>query len=246
MSAANATQVNSTQAPQQLPLAIGLRQWQMFDSFIPGANQQLVSVLKTSIQFGGERFLYLWGSSRSGKSHLLHASCELAEQLSKTRAYIPFQQIDELTTDILAGLECLELICLDDIQAIAGRSDWEHALFHLFNRLKERNRLLLVTANQSPCSLPIDLADLKTRLTWGASYQLQTLNDEEKVELLIREAQHRGMTLPLNTAKYILHHTPRSIDALHELLEELDQKSLADQRKLTIPYVRKFIVENYK
>lgn len=230
-------------SPQQLPLAIGLPQWQIFDSFFSGPNQQLVSVLKASIKNNFTTFIYLWGPARSGKSHLLQASCVLAEQLSKTSAYIPLQQIDELSTDILTGLECLELICLDDVQVIAGRSVWEQALFHLFNCLRERNRLLLVAANQSPGSLPLDLADLKTRLTWGASYQLQALNDEEKVQLLIKNARDRGMTLSVDTAKYILHHTPRSMDALQELLEQLDQRSLADQRKLTIPFVRQLMME---
>ncbi len=231
------------QAPQQLPLAVGLRQSAIFDSFFPGPNRQLVSALKSSIQEGGETFLYLWGPAKSGKSHLLQASCQLAEQRTKSRAYIPMKQIDEFTPDILTRLERLELVCLDDIQMIAGRSSWEQALFHLFNRLRERNGLLLAAANMSPSSLPIDLADLKSRLTWGASYQLQTLNDNEKLQLLINNAQHRGMTLSTDTAKYILHHTPRSMEALQELLEQLDQRSLADQRKLTIPFVRKLIIE---
>ena len=234
------------QAPQQLLLAVGLRQSATFDSFFPGPNRQLVAALKSSVQKGGETFLYLWGPANSGKSHLLQASCQLAEQRTKSRVYISMKQIDEFTPDILNGLERLELVCLDDIQIIAGQSIWEQALFHLFNRLRERNGLLLAAANTSASSLPIDLADLKSRLTWGASYQLHTLNDREKLQLLINSAQRRGMTLSTDTAKYILHHTPRSMETLLELLEQLDQRSLVDQRKLTIPFVRKLIIEMYQ
>jgi DnaA family protein len=139
---------------------------------------------------------------------------------------------------MLDDIEQMELICLDDIHAIAGNSTWEEALFHLFNRAKEQGTNLIITSDSSPSTLQINLPDLVSRLASGTSYRLTTLDDSAKMELLIEKANERGMELSPETASYILKNHSRNIGALLEFLNQLDRASLAAQRKLTIPFVR--------
>ncbi len=155
--------------------------------------------------------------------------------------YLPMREIGPLSPEILFGLEQLSLICLDDIHLITGSADWEEALFHLFNRLRESNCHLIISADQPPNRLNIQLADLKSRLTWGPCYQLQILDDQEQQHALIKAAEQRSISLNSETARYLQQRLPRDMHSLMSLIDWLDHHSLVAQRKLTIPFVRELM-----
>ncbi|MBQ0782397.1 MAG: DnaA regulatory inactivator Hda, partial [Thalassolituus oleivorans] len=112
------------------------------------------------------------------------------------------------------------------------------AIFHLFNRIRDRQSHLLIAANANPQQLGIRLPDLTSRLSWGMVYQVGALADEEKVLALLLRAHRRGLNLTDDVARYILTRGPRDSQALFDLLERLDQASLTAQRKLTIPFIK--------
>lgn len=226
---------------KQLALGVTLREHTNLETFIAGDNRQAVSDLTVCAEGRGEPFLYLWGGEAVGKSHLLQAACQLADQAGRGAVYIPLSQAAEFDPAILNGLDSLQLVCLDDIQQVAGDAAWEQAIFHLFNRLRDQGATLLVAASQSPSSLPFQLPDLGSRMNWGLCYQLLPLNDREKQFALISGAARRGLEMSEETAGYILRHTSRNMGALRDLLERLDQASLEAQRRLTTPFVRTFL-----
>ncbi|HHH38835.1 MAG TPA: DnaA regulatory inactivator Hda [Sedimenticola sp.] len=221
----------------QLPLDIVLRESASLDAFQPGRNREVVAAIRACAEGRGESFLYLWGRPGSGRSHLLQGACRLASEQGLAVAYLPLGQGPDMPGEILAGLGELALVCLDDIHAITGRPAWERGIFHLFNRLRGRDARLLVSADRPPAGLPLTLPDLKSRLGWGLTYQLQPLNDEEKLEAMTAAARRRGMELPAATARYILRRAPRDMGSLLEILSRLDRASLAAQRRLTVPFV---------
>ncbi|MGD8587895.1 MAG: DnaA regulatory inactivator Hda [Chromatiales bacterium] len=221
----------------QLPLGIALRPRLDFGSFIPGRNEEAVARLRQA----QDPFIYLWGGPGCGKSHLLQAACRQQGKLGDRCAFVPLLQIAELQPAMLEGLEGLDLVCLDDLEQLAGKDDWELKLFNLYNLLRERQARLLVTAHMPPTQLPIRLPDLASRLTWGPCYQLNTLDDDGRLELLIRHAQQRGLKLSGDTASFLLQRIPRDIHYLIGIVDQLDQASLAEQRPLTIPFVRKVL-----
>ena len=222
---------------QQLSLGLTLRPSVDFTSFIAGRNAEAVSRLRTP----QDPFVYLWGESGSGKSHLLQAACQQAHQQDRLPAYLPLKSEREIDPAMLEGLEGYALVCLDDLEQIAGRSEWEHAIFNLFNLLRENGAQLVVAADRPPAALPLKLADLASRLTWGPCYHLIPLDDDERLELLMRSAERRGMHLSVETASFLLQRTPRDIHFLSLLIDRLDRASLAAQRRLTIPFVREIL-----
>jgi DnaA family protein len=223
----------------QLPLRIGFTHRARLDNFIIGGNGELVDTLGRWL--AGEihaTVVYLWGSRGSGRSHLLSAACEVAEQKGRSFAYLPLDSADSLPAASLDGLERRELVCLDDLDAVAGRADWEEALFHLFNRLRDADGHLLVSAACGPAALPLALEDLRSRLTWGLTYHLAALDDEGKRTLLRQQATERGLQLSTEAADYLLSRCPRDTAALITLMDRLDLAALAAQRRLTIPFLR--------
>ncbi len=226
---------------RQLALSLTLPENTSIESYLPASNQQAVADLCSCARGSGEPFIYLWGAEQTGKSHLLQAATQLADQAGRTALYLPLDQNTLLSPAIFDDLEQLDLICLDGVDRIAGQPDWEQGLFGLFNRLREQQKSLLVAARCSPLSLPIRLPDLVSRLSWGLCYQLQPLNDQDKIQALTAAAASRGLPVSEETARYILHHTQRDMGSLRRLLRQLDQASLEAKRGLTIPFIKAFL-----
>ena len=124
------------------------------------------------------------------------------------------------------------------MQLIAGDELWQKAVFDLFNRVIEQNKRLIITGDQSVPQLNLGLADLVSRLSWGMTDQIKPLDDEEKLIALKFRAQQRGLLLSDEVAKYLLSHLSREMTHLILALDELDEASIREQRKITIPFIK--------
>lgn len=224
--------------PAQLPLGVGLRDDATFANFLPRGNAALVSALQAQLDADGEAFIYLWGGEGSGRSHLLQAACHEAGARDKRALYLPLHDLGHFPPHMLEDAERLDLVVIDDIEAVIGRKRWEEALFHGFNRLRDAGKRLVIAATAPPRQLDVKLPDLASRLTWGVTFQIQRLDDDGRFEALQLRARARGMQLPDEVARYILHRGPRRLSELFDALERLDRASLSAQRKLTIPFVK--------
>ena len=223
---------------QQIPLALHLQHAPGLDDFIVGANRMVIDALADSLAGHGEAVIYLSGPDGCGRTHLLLGHCAAAERRGLKCAYLPLADTGQLAPAMLEGLENLDLIAVDDVHAIAGDRDWEHSLFTLFNRCREHDTRLLFSADRGPAALPLDLPDLRSRLAWGLTLAVQALDDAGRLQLLQSLARRRALALPEEVARYLLDRSPRHPSALDGAMERLDRASLAEQRRLTIPFVR--------
>ncbi|WP_220812930.1 DnaA regulatory inactivator Hda [Pseudomonas paralcaligenes] len=227
--------------PVQLPLGVRLRDDATFANYYPGANAAALGYVERLCEADAgwtESLIHLWGGEGVGRSHLLQAACLRFEQRGEQAVYLPLAEVADYGPELLDGLDQAELVCLDDLDAVAGRADWEETLFHLFNRLRDSGRRLLLAATASPRELPVALPDLQSRLTLALVFQLHALSDEDKLRALQLRASRRGLHLTDDVGRFILTRGERSMSALFELLERLDQASLQAQRKLTIPFLK--------
>lgn len=222
----------------QLTLSISLRDDATFANYYSLENLGLVEQLQTMATGKGEQSIFIWGAQATGKSHLLQAVCHEADSQGLTSAYLPLRDHIFLSPDMCENLEIMDLICIDDLESIAGQTVWEVALFHLFNRVKDAGHRIIFSADKNVSELGIQLPDLRSRLTWGLNYQIKPLTDEEKLAALKLRARHRGMSLPLDVTQFILNHYSRDMSRLFSALDTLDKLSLAEHRKLTIPFVK--------
>jgi DnaA family protein len=223
---------------RQLPLDLSLRPPATLASFVPGDNLQALDVLRTLAEGTGESLVFLHGPAGSGRTHLLAGTCEHAVARGARCAYVPLREAPGLSPDLLNGLDDLDVVCIDDVDAIAGERDWEAALFRLFNALRDRGGRLVASADCPPAALPLALPDLRSRLGWGLTLGLRPLHDQALADALQRAAAARGMRLDADVARYILERCPRHLPRLLRLLDDLDRASLAAQRTLTIPFVK--------
>lgn len=226
----------SSSGQQQLPLPVRLKDEATFDNFLPqAATRALIAALQQQASGAGEAIIYLYGGAGSGKSHLLQASCHLAG----SAIYLPLHELMEYEpAEVLQGIEALDLVCLDDVERVLQRADWELALFDLCNRARERGCRLLVAGNAAPRALAVNLPDLRSRLAWGIVYQLSDAQDDEKAAILQFRAARLGLSLSREVCSYIVNRSARDMEALLGLLDKLDNASLVEQRGLSIPFVK--------
>ena len=221
---------------QQLTLSINLRDDATFDNFFSGQNEQVVHSLKQQ----DEPYVFLFGESGTGKSHLLQAACHEVGKKGLPVAYLPLTE-KGLMPAMLDGLEAMSLIALDDVQEVIGDESWERALFNLYNRVREKDVSMLVSSAEPLASLNIKLADLQSRLSWGPIFKLTALNDNEKQFALQQRAKNRGLELADDVVTYLLKHSARDMNSLFALFEKLDKASMVEKRKLTIPFIKNYL-----
>ena len=226
---------------QQLPLQLQPKESCTFNSYFSGSNQLAVDILRDVFSGNGEQQIFLWSGEGLGKSHLLQAACQMASSQQLTASYLPLDQMPGVSPEILEGIECLDLIAIDGLDAVLGDEEWELALFSLINHARESKVCLIFAAEKNPAELSINLPDLRSRLSWGPVLQLKALSDDEKRSALQTRAANRGLELPDNVAAYLLQHYPRDLFLLYQNMDKLDQASLVQQRRLTIPFVKEVL-----
>jgi len=232
--------VDTDRRMEQLALSIELRIEADFAEYLPGPNAEAIAAVAGWAIGNGHDFLYLFGPSGTGKTHLLQAACRSATDLGTAAVYLPLGQ-PGLEPEVLDELERADLVALDDLQSVAGQEQWEHALFGLYNRLREAGRRLLVSANKPAAEMPIKLPDLRSRLAWGPGYRLRPLAEADCERLLLQSARRRGLQLGNDAVNYILRRCPREPRHLLALLDKLDKATLSRKRRPTLPLIRELL-----
>jgi DnaA family protein len=226
----------------QLPLSLRWPRRQRFEHFYPGANAAAMAAVQALSQQPGAAWLYLSGGTGSGKSHLLLAACQAAQESGRTVQYLPLKTLRERSAAI-RGVAGSAFIALDNLDAVAGDRDAEHALFDLYNRARAEATALIFAAEAVPSQLPLTLPDLRSRLGACTQFALKPLEDVERREVLKNQAALRGIELDDTVLDWLFARYVRDLGALLDLLDRLDQASLAAQRRVTVPFLRAFLRE---
>lgn len=222
----------------QLTLPVRLSDHATFGNFHAGRNTEIVERLAV-IAHGrsAPACIYVWGACGSGKTHLLQATCRTVNETRGRAAYVPLAD-PALSASVLDECSGLDVVCIDDVERVAGSARMEAQLFSLFERLRERGGQLVVAARVPPRRLGLSMQDLVSRLSGGLVYRLSAMNDADKRLALRSRADRRGFDLSEEVLRYVMRRYARDTHALFAWLDEIDDASLADQRRVTIPFLR--------
>lgn len=227
-------------APQQLSLGIQLQDDATFANYWVSSSNLIVNKALQQFCLGrGDLSLLIWGASGCGLTHLVQA-CSHHSQLPV--AYLPLRDALDLNpAEVCANLESSPLVCVDDIELLAGNAEWELAFFHLYNRLRDNGHRLLMASHSNPAAISFNLPDLASRVLGSVIYRVALLSDEEKAKALQMRAKARGMLMSKDVANYILKRAPRRMKDLFGILDQLDAASLQMQKKLSVRFVKQVL-----
>jgi len=206
----------------------------------------------------------LAGPSGVGKTHLLCAALNYVEKHrlapvensltphSVGGGYFSLEELNDhkaaapALAELFASFEECHLLALDNVDLWlnfdeALKESKEILLFNLFNHFKINNQQLLLSAETSPSQLNCLLPDLLSRIKSGLLLNLSMFSDSEKEKLLQDVAQQKGFSLDEGVSAFIIKRSGRHLNDLMSVLNRLDQASLTEKRKLTIPFAKKVL-----
>jgi DnaA-homolog protein len=229
------------QLPQQLPLGWRWPAQQRFETFFPGSNGAAVALLQQLAAGRGEAWVFLHGAEGSGRTHLLMATCQAASAAGLSAQYLPLAALGAPRDSAIRGFGGSDLLAVDDVDALAGDAAAEHALFDLYNRCRAEGSLLAFAAAAPPAQAGLGLPDLVSRLSSCTQFALRALDDAQRREVLRSRAEARGIALEEAVLDFLFTRYARDLGSLGALLDRVDSASLAAQRRVTVPFLRRLL-----
>ena len=114
-------------------------------------------------------------------------------------------------------------------------------MFALFEQVRHAKGQLVIAGDRSPENLGVRLVDLVSRLGSGLVYPVQGLTDEQCIEAVKLRAHSRGLKIDNEVVRYLLNRSTRDTKHLFDLLDSIDKASLIEKRRITIPFLQKFL-----
>jgi DnaA regulatory inactivator Hda len=220
--------------PEQLPFDLGHRHaYEREDFWVSASNREAVAWLDKWPDWPSAA-LVLFGPPASGKTHLL----QVWKKEAGAREVSP-QDLLALPADKIPG--AAKSVMMDNVSQVMGRRDYEEALFHLYNLVRERGGHLLLTAEKPVMEWPFLLPDLKSRLLAAPAVALNPPDDELMAVVLTKLFSDRQIFVSQEVVQFILPRIERSFLALRTLVDKIDHKALSEKRAVTIPLVREII-----
>lgn len=227
-------------AAAQLPLALRYPPDQRFDGFVAAPAGALAQIEALALGHSAD-WLYLVGAPGSGKTHLALSACAASQAATRRSAYLPLAAAAGRMREALDALHDTPFIALDGLDLVAGRREDEVALFDFHNRARDAGIAVLYTARAAPGALPLVLPDLRSRLSQCPRIALAPLDDGGRRQVLRLRAKRRGLAIDEAAIDWLLRRVDRDLSSLARLLDRLDRASLAEQRRITVPFLRQVL-----
>ena len=226
--------------PTQLIFPFQVNQKASFKSFFCSPdNIELMSRLADLVASKNADELIINGAEGSGKSFLMQAICNELSSSGKQFAFIPMNKAINMGVEIFQNLASLNAVCIDDLQLILSREEWETALFNLINECQQSNCSLILSfgGNQSLEDIT-QLPDLLSRIKRMEFMKLQAVQDECLNQALDFVSQQLGINLEKAELEFLLNHQTREFSLLVENIISLDKQAASLKRKITIPFIK--------
>ncbi len=234
-----------------------------FENFVVGSNNKLAYVAaQTVAQKPGEKYnpLYIYGGPGLGKTHIMQA---IGHYIIKNRPELKvlFITAEEFVNDVVNALargdektkkmnkfrkkyrEC-DVLLIDDIQLIAGKTRTEEEVFNTFNTLHGSGKQIVLTSDRTPKEIPSLSERLVSRFEWGLMADIQIPDIETRMAILSNLAKDSNITVPNKIIEFLAEVYSSNIRELEGAFNRVTAYASINETELTLENVKKII--NYK
>ena len=226
--------------PRQLALQIQINERASLNNFfVSKNNNKTIQVLKNilfSSDSGAQIFIDDLGSN--GKSYLLQAICNDFSESNNSSIYIPMEEAINLDPSILEGVSELNLICIDDVDLINNRREWEIALFNLINECYEKECFLLLSGSINKLEA---IPDLVSRIKKMETLRLEAINDDELLEATQAISKNLNIEISDKNMNYLINNYKRDIKTIFRTLSQLERESLERKKSIGLNLIKEVI-----
>lgn len=230
-----------------------------FENFLEGDSNRLArnAGLAVANKPGGTSFnpLLIFGGVGLGKTHLAHAiGIDIKDKYpEKTVLYISAekftqQYIDSVKknnrNDFIHFYQIIDVLIIDDVQFLSGKSGTQDVFFHIFNHLHQNGKQVILTSDKAP----VDMQDIEQRLLsrfkWGLSAELQSPDFETRVSILKNKLYRDGVEMPDDIIEYVAKYIKTNVRELEGAIISLIAQSSFNKKEITISLAKE-IVEKF-
>jgi chromosomal replication initiator protein len=239
--------------PAESPADSGLNPKYRFDNFIVGPSNQLAHAASMAAASSpGTRYnpLFIYGGVGLGKTHLVNAIGHRIRQ-DKPDARVLFLSAERFTNEFIWALQnhrinefreryrtrC-DVLCIDDIQFLAGREQTQEEFFHTFNALYHADRQIVVTSDVYPQQIKEMEERLVSRFQWGLVADIQAPELDTRIAILKKKAEQEQIGLADDVALLIAQHVQSNVRELEGTLLRLAVKAELTHHSIDLDFAR--------
>jgi len=230
-----------------------------FDNFLEGDSNRLARSAGMAVanKPGGTSFnpLLVFGGVGLGKTHLAHAiGVEIKDKYpERTVLYISAEKFTQqyiesvkknTRNDFIHFYQLIDVLIIDDVQFLSGKSGTQDVFFHIFNHLHQNGKQVILTSDKAP----VDMQDIEQRLLsrfkWGLSAELQNPDYETRVSILKNKLYRDGVEMPDDIVDYVAKHIKTNIRELEGAIISLIAQSSFNKKEVTLELAQ-LVVEKF-
>ncbi|HJL17199.1 MAG TPA: chromosomal replication initiator protein DnaA [Sandaracinaceae bacterium LLY-WYZ-13_1] len=241
------------QPPSGPPADSGLNPKYRFDNFIVGPSNQLAHAASVAAASSpGTRYnpLFIYGGVGLGKTHLVNAIGHRVRQ-DRGDARVVFLSAERFTNEFIWALQnhrinefreryrthC-DVLCIDDIQFLAGREQTQEEFFHTFNALYHADRQIVVTSDVYPQQIKEMEERLISRFQWGLVADIQAPELDTRIAILKKKAEQEQIALGDDVALVIAQHVQSNVRELEGTLLRLAVKAELTKKPIDLEFAK--------
>ncbi|MDA1299977.1 MAG: chromosomal replication initiator protein DnaA [Proteobacteria bacterium] len=244
---------NSFAARENFYPLLDLNKAHTFDSFVEGRSNQIAraAALQVSENIGGASYnpLLLYGGVGLGKTHLMHAVGNAIVERNP-RLKVAYMYSQRFMEDMVRAIEqsamadfnqyyrSVDVLLMDDIQFLAKGVKSQEEFFHVFNRLQEDGRQIVLTCDRYPKEIEGLEERLESRFIWGMTAQVEPPELETRVAILMKKADQEGVSLPHEAAFFMAERIRSNVRELEGALKRVIAIAQFTGRAIDIEQVR--------
>lgn len=228
-----------------------------FDNFIVGSSNKFAHAACTAVAANpamNYNPLFIYGPSGLGKTHLLYAITNEIKK-KKPAAKIIYIKGEDFTTQFIEALAAqmtnefrnkyrsCDVLLIDDIQFIAGKTSTQEEFFHTFNALYEEHKQIILTSDRPPRDMKTLEDRLKTRFEWGLLADIQPPDLELRVAIIKKKAEQVGVTIPEEVLTYLAENLRSNIRQIEGAMKKLGALAFLSGQKITMEVARGCIAD---
>jgi chromosomal replication initiator protein len=206
-------------APETRPSALETRlnPKYTFETFVIGSSNRFPHAAAVAVsEAPGKAYnpLLVYGESGLGKTHLLHAIGHYVRSLYNG-AKVRYVSSEEFTNEFINAIRDdrqdrfkrryrdVDVLLIDDIQFLEGKTQTQEEFFHTFNALHNANKQIVLTSDRSPKRLEALEDRLRNRFEWGLITDVQPPDVETRIAILRKKAAMDRLTAPPDVLEFI-------------------------------------------
>ena len=230
-----------------------------FENFLEGDSNRLArnAGIAVANKPGGTSFnpLLIFGGVGLGKTHLAHAiGVDVKDKYpEKTVLYISAEKFTQQyiesvkknnRNDFIHFYQIIDVLIIDDVQFLSGKSGTQDVFFHIFNHLHQNGKQVILTSDKAP----VDMQDIEQRLLsrfkWGLSAELQKPDFETRVSIVKNKLYRDGVEMSEEVIDYIAKNIKTNVRELEGAIISLIAQSSFNKKEITIGLAKE-IVEKF-